>query len=107
MVAISDRDDVSVVYGENFRQSDCSIAAAYLRNYIPPIIALARAMSLGRQLFSLAHEFGHHLIDQDAVLADDLFGEPDGGARLEEDICDAFAAMLLISRPRYRSRLGQ
>ncbi|WP_353961947.1 ImmA/IrrE family metallo-endopeptidase [Mycolicibacterium hippocampi] len=86
-----------VVYDDSLCRSDCSIAAAYLRHYVPPRIALGRAMSRGRQLFSVAHEFGHHLLDQDPVLADHLFDEADGGVRLEEDICDAFAAMLLVS----------
>jgi Zn-dependent peptidase ImmA (M78 family) len=95
--AICLRDDVDVVVDSRSFQSNCSIAAAYLRDYRPPRIALGRALSRGRQLFSLGHEFAHHLVDQDPIMADLLFEARDGGALLEEDICDAFAAMILIS----------
>lgn len=97
IATIATRSDVTVVFADDQIRSECSIAAAYLRNHVPPRIALRHTFSRGRQLFSAAHEFCHHLIDRDAQIADILFDEPDGGGQLEEDICDAFAAMLLIS----------
>ncbi|MFG2445009.1 ImmA/IrrE family metallo-endopeptidase [Nocardia fluminea] len=67
-----------------------------IKTRVPAAIVLAPSYSTGRQLFSLGHEFCHFLIGQDAELADLLFEEPDEGRALEEDICDAFAAMVLI-----------
>lgn len=91
------RDDIGLVFSDELIDSECSIAAAYLRNSYPPRIVVGSSLSRGRLLFSLAHEFCHHLIDTSIELADVLYEEPDGGRRLEEDICDSFAAMILIS----------
>ncbi|MFD4640761.1 ImmA/IrrE family metallo-endopeptidase [Lentzea sp. NPDC058436] len=75
--------------------SSCSIAAAYLRDTKPPRIMLNETASPGRELFSLGHEFAHFLIDHDEVLADALWAD-DEREDLEEDICNAFAALLLL-----------
>ena len=95
--AICQREDLVVEYElDQVEDSKCSVAAAYLRRKHPPRIVLSPTMSFRRRKFSLAHEFAHFLIDRDTVLADLLFVEPDRGEALEEDICDAFAAMLLV-----------
>lgn len=97
VAAICGRDDVTVRREPaRARASTCSIAGAFLRTS-PPEIVLLESGNARRDLFSLGHEFGHFLIDRDTVLADLLFREPDHGVALEEEICNSFAAMLLIS----------
>jgi Zn-dependent peptidase ImmA (M78 family) len=104
--AIAERDDVAVEMVSPSLKSGCSIAAAYLRNSDPPRIVIGRTNSAGRKSFSLGHEFAHHLIDQDPIVADLLFEAGTRGPALEEDICDAFAAMLLIADDAVDAALG-
>jgi hypothetical protein len=96
-IAVESRDDLTVQYETNHASnSNCSIAAAYLRDRKPPRIVIGPTKSRGRLLFSIGHEFGHFLIDQDEVLADLLWKKANKGVLLEEEICDAFAALLLV-----------
>lgn len=49
--------------------------------------------------FSLLHELCHHIIDSDDETADLLFAKTDRkrSDQLQDDICDAFAAAVLIN----------
>lgn len=74
----------------------CSIAATYTGATVPARISVSNDLSAGRRAFSCLHEYAHHLRDQvDAVIVA-LYDLPDGGAALEELVCDAFAAAVLI-----------
>ena len=57
--------------------------------------SLARAASVVNGSAAL-HEYGHHLIRLDASVHDLFATQDDYGAALEEDICDAIAAELLL-----------
>jgi IrrE N-terminal-like domain len=72
----------------------CSIDGSYFPD--PPRISVAESLSRRRVNFSVLHELGHHLQADDAILADILWHEPDGGTGLEEDVSDAFAAEVLL-----------
>lgn len=74
---------------------DCSVAGAYDAGP-PPNIKVVRAATAGRQHFTALHEFGHVRIRLDSAIHDAFFDQPDGGKRLEEDVCDAIAGGLLI-----------
>lgn len=104
--AIELRSDVVVQVSKDTFGSECSIAAAYLREFDPPRIVLGQSASPRRRLFSLGHEFAHHLIDQDSIVSDVLFKAGRRSATLEEAICDAFAARLLVSDKALDVALG-
>ena len=59
----------------------------------PPRIAVAIDVAQSRQRFTILHELGHHLIEQDAYLNDLPI---DDAARRDEDICDEIAARVLL-----------
>lgn len=83
----------------------CSVAAT-LDHGPPPKITIVAAASVGRQRFSTLHEFGHALIRADTEIHDVFFEQPDGGTQLEEDVCDAIAATLLIPADHVNECLG-
>ena len=66
----------------------CSIAAMYQASQTPARIVVACDASLGRRRFSVLHEYAHHLRDQVTEVLEVLFTAPDGGAQLEERVCD-------------------
>jgi hypothetical protein len=74
----------------------CSVAGVYLEEAIPPILAVADAVSPGRRAFTLLHEFGHHLQRTGTALMGLPLEQPDNGLILEDAACDAFAAELLL-----------
>jgi len=76
--------------------ADCSIAAAYDPTTVPATILIGDDASTGRRAFSCLHEYAHHLSTTVGPVVDVLFEEPDGGAALEEDVCDAFASAVLV-----------
>lgn len=76
-------------------KGDCSVAAS-LDKGPPPLITVVTSASVGRQRFSVLHEYGHWLIANDTSIHDVFFDQRDGGVVLEEDLCDAIAAELLI-----------
>jgi hypothetical protein len=75
---------------------NCSVAALYIGQEHPPRILVARDTSPGRRAFSTLHEFGHHLRDRVDAVTDVFWELPDGGASIEEDLVDAFAAAVLL-----------
>jgi Zn-dependent peptidase ImmA (M78 family) len=84
----------------------CSIAAAYFPHTAPATILISNDQSTARRAFSCLHEYAHHLRHHVDAILDALFKEHDGGAALEEDICDAFAASILIPRSLTQSVLS-
>lgn len=77
--------------------SGCSVAGSYSEGP-PPVITVVTDLSRGRRRFSALHEYGHALVKDDDETLDLLFAEVDHGNRLEEEICDAVAAELLLPR---------
>lgn len=75
--------------------SRCSVAGAYVWDE-PPILAVARSTSAGRRGFTALHELGHHLQQTDLDLAQNLAEAGDRGRLLEDAVCDAFAASVLL-----------
>jgi hypothetical protein len=76
--------------------ASCSVAGAYIWDETPPVLAVARASSPGREAFTALHELGHHIQQSDDVLGDGLADAGDRGQVLEEAVCDAFAAAVLL-----------
>ena len=59
----------------------------------PPVISVASDMGPARRRFTILHELGHHLIEQDTYLADLPTSDDD---RRDEEICNEVAATVLI-----------
>jgi hypothetical protein len=76
--------------------SRCSVAGAYIWEETPPVLAVARAASAGRRGFTALHELGHHLQQSDLDLAQALASVGERGRVLEDAVCDAFAASVLL-----------
>ena len=97
-------------FGLRFRREreitgSCSVAAS-IDCGPPPVITIVMAASTGRQYFSALHEFGHWIVKTDADVHDVFFGLHDGGAHLEEDICDAIAGELLMPPEHVSEYIG-
>jgi hypothetical protein len=76
---------------------DCSVAGHCNLLVTPAEIAVVRNASLGRRAFTLLHEIAHFLQQNDELWADEaLSKQQDFGRRLEEQVCDAFAAEVLL-----------
>jgi hypothetical protein len=73
----------------------CSVAGSFDPGP-PPRLTVVRTASTGRRYFTALHEHGHPLVAEDATLQDLFPHEPDQGVRLEEEVCDAIAATLLL-----------
>jgi hypothetical protein len=77
--------------------SRCSVAGAYVYEEGQiPVLAVARSTSAGRRAFTALHELGHHLQQMDVDLAQELASAGTRGPILEDAICDAFAAAVLL-----------
>ena len=72
----------------------CSVSGSY--DYDGPRIVVRGALSRGRRFFTAIHEFGHHFQQRDEESVKLLEAEKDVGRALEDDICDAFAAEVLL-----------
>ena len=77
-------------------EGGCSVAGAYVWDTTPPVLAVADAASPGRRAFTVLHELAHHIQQNDAGLAQTLLDAGNGGRLLEEAVCDAFAASVLL-----------
>lgn len=71
----------------------CAVDGTY-RPGPPPRITVAADVSLARQRFTILHEYGHHLIENDASLNEDLDLSSD--QRRDEEICNEVAAAVLL-----------
>jgi hypothetical protein len=85
-----------VEIGDRSGNAGCSVAGVYIHDAAPPILGVAASTSAGRRAFTVLHEFGHHLQQDQTTLADLLLEQPDGGIALEDAACDAFAAEILL-----------
>lgn len=74
----------------------CSIAAACDKSRDPARLLISKDASPGRRRFSILHEYAHLLRDFVPSVLEALFMRPDGGAALEERICDEFASTVLL-----------
>jgi hypothetical protein len=94
--AVAGDESISLLIVEHSAEGDCSVAGTCDADR--RIITVARA-SAGRMRYSVLHELGHLLMAecdeyQDAYV--DLVGVAPNRARLTEDVCEAFAASLLL-----------
>jgi hypothetical protein len=90
-------DEVQIRYVPSVEaDSRCSVAGAYIWDETPPVLAVARATSAGRRAFTALHELGHHLQQSDLDLAQALASAGEQGRLLEDAVCDAFAAGVLL-----------
>ena len=71
----------------------CSVTGSYHDEMHPPVLCVAQSASVRRRQFTVLHEFGHHLQNTDIGLAEQLLQRND---RFEEDVCDLFAARVLL-----------
>jgi hypothetical protein len=83
----------------------CTVAGSFGAG-AQPTITLVRTLSSGREIFTALHEYGHDLGSEDPVLHDAFDDEPDQGKKLEEDVCDAIAAELLIPPEVVEDHIG-
>lgn len=72
----------------------CSVSGSY--DYDSGRVVVGQASSRGRRFFTVLHEFGHHLQQHEEESVQLLEKEEDNGRALEDDICDAFAAEVLL-----------
>lgn len=86
---------VQVTYHLPSRQAGCSIDGIYRPH--PPRISVAQTIR-SRETFSLLHELAHHLQRHSYTVMRALQQSKTAHARkaLEEDVCDAFAAEILL-----------
>jgi len=75
---------------------DCSVVACYDAKSRPPRLLVAQDVTTGRRAFSTLHEYAHHLRNHVDSIVDAFWEMPDGGASIEEDLADAFAAAVLL-----------
>ncbi len=92
---VSDWPGIELVMAEESTvEGGCSVSGSY--DYARRRIVVARSASRRRQGFTALHELGHHLQQHDEASVALLEAEPDFGANLEDDICDALAGQVLI-----------
>ena len=82
----------------------CGLHASYDRD--TDTITLDLSASDARTRFSCLHELGHREVDSDDEINDWLWDlGPDGSRRTLEELCDAFAAEILLPLEDCRARL--
>lgn len=91
-VRLADRTEVARGGGR------CSVSGYYLRDRTPPRIRIVDALSMGRRHFTALHELAHHLQPRHPKIAPLLakHDKNDPHRTLEDRICDAFAAEVLL-----------
>lgn len=98
--AVLDWPDVSValfdVDAERRTGGRCSVFGFYLEDHTPPLIRIARVPSSGMMNFTCLHELAHHLQPDHEAVADELLRLDGDDRRLEDRVCDAFAAEILL-----------
>jgi Zn-dependent peptidase ImmA (M78 family) len=82
----------------------CSVSGAYF--YERGQIVVSRSASRRRRNFTALHELAHHLQEHDQEFISILEEEPDAGKALEDDICDAFAAEVLLPEDVVNETVG-
>jgi hypothetical protein len=75
----------------------CSVAGGYIYDTSPPTLTVTESASRGRRIFTVIHELGHHLQQNDLDLAVAVRTQPGDAAAFEDAACDAFAARVVIT----------
>jgi hypothetical protein len=83
----------------------CSVSGAYSTRTAPPALVIAESLSPRRQRFTLLHELGHHLQQNDLALGEAVLEHEDSKA-FEDAACDAFAAAVLLPEPLVSAVIG-
>lgn len=77
----------------------CSVIGQYSDDTDPPTLSVVDAGSKGQRRFTVLHELGHHEQRGDLPWFDGaLAKQSDHGRRLEEQVCDSFAAEVLLGQ---------
>lgn len=85
----------------------CSVVGQYSDDTDPPTLSVVDAGSAGQRRFTVLHELGHHEQRGDLPWFDAaLARQSDHGRRLEEQVCDAFAAEVLLGQDVVDQVLG-
>lgn len=96
--AIAQDYGIEVTFREPSPDPSCSVDGLFHPN--PPRIVVARSIPT-REAFSLLHEFAHYLGRNSLVVMEALHQlSPRRQRALEEDVCDAFAAEILLPTER-------
>lgn len=75
----------------------CSVLGQYNGEDAPPSITIVGSTRPGRPWFTVLHELGHHEQRGDLEWFDTALScQADGGWELEEQVCEAFAADILL-----------
>lgn len=85
----------------------CSVLGSYNPRTTPPTLTVTRTSSLPQTWYSALHELGHHEQQGDLAWAEAARIGGDGKARqLEEQVCEAFAAEVLLGVDRVHDIIG-
>ena len=86
----------------------CSVLGSYSTNVDPPTIHVTRTPSLPQTWYSALHELGHHEQQGDLEwgLAALMDTDRSKARRLEEQVCEAFAAEILLGADRVAEVVG-
>lgn len=93
-------DELAVQIVPQYRlRGSCSVLGQYADSTEPPTLSLVASGSHGQRRFTALHELGHHEQAGDAPWFDEaLSQQSDLGQRLEEQVCDSFAAEVLLGQ---------
>ena len=86
----------------------CSVIGQYSDDTDPPTLSVLDGGSSGQRRFTVLHELGHHEQRGDLPWFDAaLAKQSDNGRRLEEQVCDSFAAEVLLGQDVVDRVLGE
>jgi hypothetical protein len=106
--ALSAWGDVQLQPVDDTQTDDrCSVAGGYVASTIPPTLTVTRSLSRGRRTFTLLHELGHHLQQNDIDLAVAVRQQTSNIQDFEDAACDAFAARVIISDQQLQALLTE
>jgi hypothetical protein len=105
--ALASFDEVQFRVDDQPQRGSCSILGRYDPNAMPPSIVVTRT-STGQTLFSALHELGHHeqQRDFDWLEALETISDSQRQRTLEEQVCEAFAAEVLLGMDVVENVIG-
>lgn len=105
--ALANFDEIQFRVDNHKQPGSCSVLGRYDPAAIPPSIAVTRTSS-GQTWFSALHELGHHEQQRDFDWLEALhtISEPPRRRALEEQVCEAFAAEVLLGMEVVESTIG-
>lgn len=108
LAALATFDEISFEMNFSPVRGGCSVLGSYSARSDPPLLTVTRTASVPQTWYSALHELGHHEQQRDfewAIPA--LMGDDRSKARrLEEQVCEAFAAEILLGASRVLDIIG-